>query len=207
MISTVERRLRRSVREHQGSMAPSLWPSARKGRNDDLRQLRACLPDVDRPIEWDNEASCAGYSIVNMLKNSEKPQSTLSARVKEMARGLRRSKGRAGGRVAFNLEHVAEIPAVRCACDGEDAEDAATAGRPSTATFLSALPRPAAGSMLCCVAEGDGEDLAEHGEGDSVCSADGTVLGCDRTSGSSQDLYFDGLEAEGESCTSCGSIQ
>ena len=191
-------------------MAPSLWPFAHTTRADsDLLQLRACLPDVDRPIEWDNEASCAGYSVINMLKNSQKPQSTLPARLKQMARGFRRSKGKGSGRVAFDLEHVVEIPAGRCAHDeDEDAEDAATARQPITATFLSALPRPAAGSMLFCVAEGDcegdceGEGLADHGEDDSVCSADGTVLGCDRTSGSSQDLYLDGLEAECESSTS-----
>ena len=96
-------------------MAPSLWPFARTTRADsDLLQLRACLPDVDRPIEWDNEASCAGYSVINMLKNSQKPQSTLPARLKQMARGFRRTPALSMALETMEGIRNVAIVAVRC---------------------------------------------------------------------------------------------
>jgi hypothetical protein len=165
-------------------MAPSLWPFSGGGANTDLRELLKCMPEAERPIEWDNEVSCSNHSIINMVKNCEKPRSTLQARLKRMTLGFQR-KGKTGRRpgawhVVFDLEHVVEIPAAQDAHDEiDDDRDSTWEHTQLASTFLSALPRPSSSCLLGCVVE-DEEGKEEEGmgsddENDSVCSAEETA--------------------------------
>jgi hypothetical protein len=163
-------------------MALSLWPFSSGGSNTDLRELVKCMPEVGRPIEWDNEVSCSNHSIINMVKNCEKPRSTLQARLQRMTLGFRR-KGKTGGRpgawhVVFDLANVVEIPAAEDPQD-ENNEECASEHAQLASTFLSALPRPSSGCLLGCVAEDEEgkeeEEMGGHDESDSVCSAGESV--------------------------------
>ena len=158
----------------------------------DLEQIRRCMPEAAKPIEWQDEASYTSHSIANMLENcaiaTRKP--SLTQRLRNMAHVRRRKHSAPGSdrarAVAF-CAVVSEIPsAVTESCDDDSQGVALALTRPSLSTFLSAIPRQSSTSLLHGLPEVEDEensigrdgfisdDEAEASICDSVLSATGT---------------------------------
>ena len=184
-------------------MAPQLWSFARSQAEQDLADIRRCMPEAARPIAWEDEASCTSHSIVNMMENcamaTRKP--SLAARLRSAVGGPR-VRGRAGTGKAISRS-VAFSPTVAEIQTDQDEDDSWVSAGPDLGTFLSAIPRPSSMCLLHEVTEdeceGEAKEGCDEGDGDysasdSVLSACGTETRCSR-----HDVHFGEWSFEDES--------
>lgn len=155
-------------------MAPVLWPFSRSIAQKEMDEIKRCMPEAHKPIDWMVETSCTSHSLANMMENCIRTQGkpSMTARLGRITLGLRR-KSKSVQTVSFrNQKMVEEIAAM------EHTEHEPTAAT----TFLSAIPRSSSTCLLVCLAEDHECFDDEHSSADSVLSAGNTVSIDDWTS-------------------------
>jgi len=151
-------------------MSPVLWPFASSALHKDEAELRRCMPESNRPIDWALENSVVSHSIMNMIENGARSQRrpSMAARIGSVAMGMRRTTKRSRCRVSFTGNISEEIPPV----------EQANCEEKGVATFLSALPRTSSTCLLGGLAEDD-ECCGDESVAESDFSSDNTAPGLD----------------------------